>query len=102
LPGIVLLTALVMGNLIGPVAHTGYVPPNNPTLLSFEELIALYQIEIPPLPLAKKLEELLASPFVENRTGADQPAREQAASTNSGQRLRIAHWNIKRGLRVRC
>lgn len=68
----------------------------NPDLLSFDELVALYENETPLAPLARKLEALLGTPFVENSAAPGPTA--PASSTSSGPVLRVAHWNIERGL----
>ncbi len=63
-------------------------------LLSFDELIVLYENETPPEPLARKLTALLETPFVENGAAASN----DAAAPRSNAMLRVAHWNIERGM----
>ena len=60
-----------------------------PTLLTYNELVALYETDPPSPELADKLERLLTTPFVNNSAGT------RAARRKS---LRVATWNIERGL----
>jgi endonuclease/exonuclease/phosphatase family metal-dependent hydrolase len=91
--------ALIVAVLIFPITPAVFSDgAQNPALLSFDELIALYDNELPPAKLAKKLEELLATPFVDNgaATRGVEPLRAQAPKI--GPVLRVAHWNIDCGL----
>lgn len=92
--------ASLWGSWLAPLAPAvaESVRPKNPTLLSFEELIALYELATPPAPLAQKLEDILQTPFVENRAGTFPFAPGADRARTSAQRLRVAHWNIERGL----
>ncbi|HEU4875867.1 MAG TPA: endonuclease/exonuclease/phosphatase family protein [Pyrinomonadaceae bacterium] len=60
-----------------------------PTLLTYNELVALYEQDPPSPELADKLTQLLTTPFVNNSAG------KRAAR---GDVLRVATWNIERGL----
>src|SRR5687768_14820582 len=60
-----------------------------PTLLTYNELVALYEQDPPSPELADKLTKLLTTPFVNNSAG------KRAAR---GDVLRVATWNIERGL----
>ena len=60
-----------------------------PTLLTYNELVALYETDPPSPELANKLTKLLTTPFVNNSAGT------RAARGNV---LRVATWNIERGL----
>ena len=69
-----------------------------PELLTYDEIIQLYQQDVPPAPLHDKLKQLLTTPFVSNgafRAGA-RPLK--PASPQIGKFLRVAEWNIERGL----
>ncbi len=61
-------------------------------LLSFDELLALYENETPPEPLAHKLTALLETPVVVNT------AVTPTATARNESMLRVAHWNIERGM----
>jgi endonuclease/exonuclease/phosphatase family metal-dependent hydrolase len=65
-----------------------------PQLLSYADLVALYEND-PPTELQKKLDQLLNSPFVNNSA-----PRQAVGSSKSkaAQTIRIATWNIERGL----
>ena len=60
-----------------------------PTLLTYNELVALYETDPPSPELADKLTRLLNTPFVNNSAGTRAPR---------GDSLRVAMWNIERGL----
>ena len=62
---------------------------SNPPLLTYNELVALYETDPPSPELAEKLTRLLNTPFVANTAGT-RPAR--------GESLRVATWNIERGV----
>src|SRR5687768_14078205 len=62
---------------------------SDPTLLTYNELVALYETDPPSPELAKKLTSLLNTPFVNNSAGT------RAARSEF---LRVATWNIERGL----
>src|SRR5882724_8323251 len=69
-----------------------------PTLLTYDEIIQLYQQDIPPAPLRDKLTTLLTTPFVSNRGGASGVRPLKPSSPQTGKFLRVAEWNIERGL----
>jgi len=60
-----------------------------PTLLTYNELVALYETDPPSPELASKLTKLLNTPFVNNSAGTRAPR---------GNLPRVATWNIERGL----
>lgn len=70
----------------------------DPELLTYEELIRLYEQETPPEALKLKLETLLSTPFVNNAATARgvMPLKPQA--DDIGKFLRIVSWNIEQGL----
>ena len=69
-----------------------------PTLLTYNEIIQLYQQDIPPAPLRDKLTTLLTTPFVSNEAGASGVRPLKPSSPQTGKFLRVAEWNIERGL----
>ena len=73
-------------------------PPADPQLLTWEEIIQLYQQEDPPRPLQDKLKRLLTTPFVRN--DAFDAGRKPLKPGPEGQGiyLRVVQWNIERGL----
>src|SRR5262245_65371627 len=62
-----------------------------PPLLTYNELVELYENAEPAPPLANKLTRLLTTPFVNNSFGL------RPAATRDGF-VRVATWNIERGL----
>jgi endonuclease/exonuclease/phosphatase family metal-dependent hydrolase len=72
--------------------------PSNPALLSFNELVELYENENPSPALTSKLDRLLTTPFVSNSVGTRAPRSIKTTSGTTGPYLRLATWNIERGL----
>ena len=63
--------------------------PSGPPLLTYDDLVALYENDVPSEELQARLTKLLNTPFVRNSTAGAAP---------SGKFIRIATWNIERGL----
>lgn len=61
-----------------------------PALLTYNELVALYENDPPSQELAGKLTRLLTTPFVNNSAGT-RPGKNRSI-------LRVATWNIERGI----
>lgn len=87
----VLLLLLVTCYSLTPAQQSG------PPTLVYNDLVALYENDVPPAELAARLDRLLTTPFVNNSAGL----RGQKAGSPSdfGKRfIRVATWNIERGL----
>jgi endonuclease/exonuclease/phosphatase family metal-dependent hydrolase len=71
---------------------------NDPELLTYNEIIQLYQQDDPPPALSDKLHHLLTTPFVRNTAsdGGRNPLKPNVPAV--GRILRVAQWNIERGL----
>ena len=67
-----------------------------PPLLTYDDLVRLYEDENPPEELQSRLTRLLGTPFVRNVSGARGAARPDARGGE--QLIRVALWNIERGL----
>lgn len=72
-------------------------PLSAPDLLTYRELLELYEKENPSEQLQIKLQKLLTVPFVNNEAFAKGARPLKANSANLGRSLRIAQWNIERG-----
>ncbi len=72
--------------------------PADPELLTYDEIIQLYQNENPPAPLQQKLNKLLTTPFVRNTASDSGVTPLKPAQPQIGKVLRVAQWNIERGL----
>lgn len=72
---------------------------NGPPLFGYAELVQLYEQETLSEPLARKLKTLLTTPFVNNSAAARgvRPLKPQS-SRLGGRVLRVAQWNIERGI----
>jgi endonuclease/exonuclease/phosphatase family metal-dependent hydrolase len=69
-----------------------------PELLTYDELVQLYEQETPPEPLRDKLRRLLTIPLVSNAAAASGVTPLLPSTAKLGQFLRVAFWNIERGL----
>ena len=67
-------------------------------LLSFADLIRLYEEENPPDELQRRLTQLLNTPFVGNAASAGGIKPLKPNSQSMGRFIRVATWNIERGL----
>ncbi len=72
--------------------------PPDPELLTYDEIIQLYQNEDPSPPLRQKLNKLLTTPFVRNTASEAGAMPLKPAQPQIGKILRVAQWNIERGL----
>jgi endonuclease/exonuclease/phosphatase family metal-dependent hydrolase len=84
--------------LAAPAAYTNTADVDSPALLNFDELLALYENDTPPEPLERRLQELLETPFVDNGAAAREVGQPHVFSPQVGPILRVAHWNIERGI----
>ena len=87
---------LLVGITFTNSAH-GQQTVSGPALLTYNELVALYDTDPPSEELSNKLSRVLTTPFVNNSMGARGP-RVIRASTSQGAAIRVATWNIERGL----
>jgi len=71
---------------------------SGPPLFTFNELVALYEIDPPSPELSAKLKRLQTTPFVNNSAGLRPPRGISAARLSRQGFLRVATWNIERGL----
>lgn len=71
---------------------------SDPGLLTYNEIIQLYQQKDPPPPLSDKLHHLLTTPFVRNTASDAGRSALKPSVPAVGKILRVAQWNIERGL----
>ena len=69
-----------------------------PELLTYDELVQLYEEENPPDALQSKLHSLLTTPFVSNAASARGVKPLLPSTAILGTFLRVVEWNIERGL----
>jgi endonuclease/exonuclease/phosphatase family metal-dependent hydrolase len=67
------------------------------SFFTYAELTTLYEQETLPQPIEAKLNRLLTTPFVDNSHAGVEPQR-FSQSAQLGDFLRVAQWNIERGL----
>ena len=84
-------------HLEAEAAWSSTSPGKNPDLLSFDDLVALSKTAQPAGDLANRLDSLLNTPFLHDDPSA-KPRRPTIA--NLGPVLRLAMWNIERGLNI--
>ena len=71
---------------------------SGPPLFTFNELVALYETDPPSPELSDKLTRVLTTPFVNNSVGVRPPRGISTATLSQPGFLRVATWNIERGL----
>ncbi len=69
-----------------------------PELLTYNELVQLYERETPPDVLQTKLRRLLTTPFVSNASSAQGVKPLLPSTAKLGKFVRVVEWNIERGL----
>jgi endonuclease/exonuclease/phosphatase family metal-dependent hydrolase len=72
--------------------------PADPELLTYDEIVQLYQDETPPVSVQEKLTHLLNTPFVRNTASESGVTPMKPLQANLGKILRVVQWNIERGL----
>lgn len=77
-------------------ASTANAQRQAPELLSYREMVQLYEHPTPPEVLQKKLNLLLTTPFVSNGARGVKPLL--PSTPELGPFLRIVQWNIERGI----
>ncbi len=91
---LLLLTAFT--GLLNPPAVEAQLP--EPELLTYAELVQLYEEKTPPIALQTKLNRLLTTPFVNNAASARGVKPFLPSTAKLGGLLRVVQWNIERGL----
>jgi endonuclease/exonuclease/phosphatase family metal-dependent hydrolase len=88
----VLLLFVVLSSIsITPAQQSG------PPLLTYDDLVTLYEDDVPTPEMAAKLQRLLTTPFVSNSVGVR--GTKAGSQEDLGKRfIRVATWNIERGL----
>ena len=69
-----------------------------PELFRYDELVQLYEQDPLPEPLLRKLQSLRTTPIVSNEAAKRGTRPLKPTSTRIGKFLRVASWNIERGL----
>lgn len=89
-----LLLTAALACLMSPATAAAQGPA--PELLTYDELVLLYERQTPPEALQNKLRGLLTTPFVSNSARGVKPLLPNAAGL--GPVVRVVQWNIERGL----
>lgn len=86
--------------LLSPILCAAEMPskPVHAELLSYDEIVQLYQNEHPSPGLQQKLNTLLTTPFVRNTAWDSGITTLKPSDPKAGKILRVAQWNIERGL----
>jgi endonuclease/exonuclease/phosphatase family metal-dependent hydrolase len=80
------------------IAVTVNAQQQSPELLTYNELVQLYEQHTPPEALQNKLRLLLTTPFVDNHASSRGVKPLLPNTPNLGKSLRIVQWNIERGI----
>lgn len=91
-----LLFAAALACLLIPLEATARQRP--PGLLTYDELVQLYEQKTPPEALRNKLRLLLTTPFVSNSASARGVRPLLPSTPGLGPFVRVVQWNIERGL----
>jgi endonuclease/exonuclease/phosphatase family metal-dependent hydrolase len=96
-----LLIAIAIGSIVSPLLEAqNYVPESGPEPFSYTELVALGgDRELPPA-LAEKLHLITTTPFINNEAYVGGARPQPLDIPRLGPSLRIAFWNIERGLEL--
>ena len=92
------LLLIVSGLIFNSTISDAHGQNFNPELLTYQELVQLYEQPAPAEPLQRKLTALLNTPFVSNAATQRGTKPLKPQSPILGQFLRVAFWNIERGL----
>lgn len=82
--------------LLIPVAADAQ--PEAPKLLTYDELVQLFEQETPPEALQNKLRLLLTTPFVSNAASERGVKPHLPNTARLGRVVRVVQWNVERGL----
>ena len=96
---VLLLTLILCSRAFAQNEHgAGYIRSSQPSLLNYKELVALGAQETVDPALAKKLNTLLTTPFINNEAyfSGIKPLRPDLKGIGSS--LRLVEWNIERGI----
>lgn len=91
-----LLLAAALACLLIPLEATAR--QRSPELLTYDELVQLYEQKNPPEALRNKLRLLLTTPFVSNSASARGAKPLMPSARGLGTFVRVVQWNIERGL----
>ena len=92
------LLLIVSGLIFNSAISDAHGQNLNPELLTYQELVQLYEQPVPAEPLQRKLTALLHTPFVSNAASQKGVKPLTPQSPVLGRFLRVAFWNIERGL----
>ncbi len=93
-----LTASLLLLLLAAPIRALPLRTSSATDLLTYEELVALYEIDKPSEQLQNKLQKLLTTPFVNNDAWHAGTRPLKPDSKLIGRHLRIALWNVERGV----
>jgi endonuclease/exonuclease/phosphatase family metal-dependent hydrolase len=88
---VLLLLLVLFSHSITPAQQSG------PPLLTYADLVTLYEEDVPPPELAARLRQILTTPFVSNSAGM-RGTRAGSQDDLGKQFIRVATWNIERGV----
>jgi endonuclease/exonuclease/phosphatase family metal-dependent hydrolase len=94
------LTIAVLWPVISPLLTAAQqpAPAASREFLDFDELVTLSDADKPAKPLAEKLERILGTPIVNNQAAREGVPPHRPSVNGIGPVLRVASWNIERGL----
>jgi hypothetical protein len=93
---LIVIAASLAGTV--PLGAQNYVHDSEPKLLSYDELVQLSLDQEPSPELAEKLRLITTTPFINNQAYFDGARPRPLEVAGLGPSLRVAFWNIERGL----
>jgi len=90
----------IVGFGVGRAQAQDYVRDSEPKLISYEELVQLSVNQELPRELSERLHVLTTTPFINNEAYYDGAKPRPLEVERIGPSLRVAFWNIERGLEL--
>jgi Metal-dependent hydrolase len=96
---VLIVTAMSLAGAV-PLRAQNYVRDSEPKLLSYDELVQLSLPQQLSPELAEKLRVITTTPFINNEAYVDGAKPRPLEVAGLGPSLRVAFWNIERGLQL--
>jgi hypothetical protein len=97
---LIVVVALICAMAVQPLADDLYVRYHEPSIFSYEELVAIGKQDPMPVDLAQKVQTLRTTRFISNEAYYAGARPRQLEIARLGRSLRVVMWNIERGLQL--
>jgi len=92
------LASVLIAAPLSATKSLSQAPAKGPALLTYDDLVRLYEEPTPAAELQNKLDKLLTTPFLSNAASQRGVKPVKPNSPELGRFLRLAAWNIEEGL----